>query len=91
MAYKFVTNKNIFKRDKYASTKASDIEYFQTLSLHHEGFHVRPNYPYTNVKKMMVYPKNVRRRHCSGTDWKKRIKEILKGKGGVNALCELRN
>ena len=57
MVYEYFSNKNFFKRHKYASPKASNIEYFWTLSPPNKrGLHVSLNYPYTDVK--MVSPKN---------------------------------
>lgn len=40
-------------------------------------FHVSPNYPDTNAKKM-VCPKNAWIWLCSGTDWEEEIKDFLK-------------
>ena len=81
MAYEYFSCKNHFKRQKYAPPKASNIEYFWTLSHHDEGFHVLLCYPYTNVKKM-VRQKNVWIRHYSGTDWEGGSNIFLKGGGG---------
>ena len=53
MVYEYFIGKNLFKRHKYSSPKTSNMEYFRTLSLHYEGFHMSLNYPYTNAKKMV--------------------------------------
>ena len=34
MVYKYLIHKNLFERDKFAPSKAPNIEYFRTLSLH---------------------------------------------------------
>lgn len=37
MIYEYFSNKNLFTKQKYASLKASNIEYLRTLGPHHEG------------------------------------------------------
>ena len=53
MDFENFRNKNISSRHKYDSANASDIEYCQTLSPHHEGFGVSLNNPPSNFKKLI--------------------------------------
>ena len=81
MVYKYFSNKNIFKRHKFASQKGSNIEYFGPSAPTMRGLYVWLNYPYTNVKKIVCT------KHLDtallGTDWEGEVKDFLEGGGGI--------
>ena len=65
--YKYLKNKSLFKRLKYASPNALNIKYFWALSATIiGGFWISLNYPIFNLKKT-VCPKNVWMRHWTWT------------------------
>ena len=81
MVYKYFSNKNIFKRHKFASQKGSNIEYFGPSAPTMRGLYVWLNYSYTHVKKI-VCTKHLDTK-LLGTDWEGEVKDFLEGGWGI--------
>ena len=84
-------NKNLFKRLKCASSKASTIKYLRSRSLAMRFLHVLLNFPYANIKKMLCPKKRLNA--ALFRDWSERGSKFFENggtnKGVVNGLCEL--
>ena len=84
-------NKNLFKRLKCASSKASTIKYLRSRSLAMRFLHVLLNFPYPNIKKMLCPKKRLNA--ALFRDWSERGSKFFENggtnKGVVNGLCEL--
>ena len=80
MVYEYFSNKNFFKRHKYASLRHQMSSILVPVAPTTRELDMSLNYPYTDVRKM-VRSKNLWMRHCSGTDWEGGIKDFSKSEG----------
>ena len=75
MVYKYFSSNNIFKIHKFTSPKTSNIKYFWTFRLHHQGV-LCDQFIHTLMLRKW---KSIWICHCSGNDLEGGIKEFFKG------------